>query len=116
VKLNKLASVGLLIIDLGWKYLAVIGNYAVINPGVSFGLRMSSEWMIWGLWIVFFIWLYKQKMWLVLAGGVANLASRIVWGGVVDYLPFFGLFYNNLADYMIVGGIIIYGYTHIVRR
>lgn len=102
--------------DLGLKYLAVRGNYAVINQGVSFGIIIGSEWIIWCLWAVFFVWLYKQKMWLVLAGGGANLVSRVVWGGVVDCLPFFGMFYNNLADYMIVGGIVIYGYTYFVRR
>jgi lipoprotein signal peptidase len=106
----------LFFVDLLVKYLAVRGNYAVINLGVSFGIKMGSEWLFWALWAIILVWLYQQKMWLILAGGAANLVSRVVWGGVVDYLPFFGLFYNNLADYMIVGGIIIYGYTHIVRR
>lgn len=98
---------GLFLLDLGLKYLAVRGNYAVINQGVSFGLKIGSIWIYWVVWTILFVWLYKRKMWLILAGGAANLMSRIVWGGVVDYLPFWGMFYNNLADYMIVGGVFV---------
>lgn len=107
VKQNKFLILALFFFDFGLKYLAVRGNYAVINSGVSFGIKMGSEWVVWMLWLVFFVWLYRQKMWLVAAGGAANLVSRVVWGGVVDYLPFFGLFTNNLADYMIVGGVVL---------
>lgn len=102
--------------DLLLKWLAVRGDYAVINQGMSLGIEMWSEVVFWTLIAVIFVWLYKQRMWLILAGGAANTLSRIIWGGVVDYWSFFGLFYNNLADYMIVVGLFIYGYTYFVRR
>ncbi len=112
----------LFFLDLLLKWMAVRlpaqagGDYAVINQGISLGIEMWSEWLFWILIAVVFIWLYRNKMWLILAGGAANALSRIVWGGVVDYWNFLGLFYNNLADYMIVAGLLLYGYTYFVRR
>ena len=105
---EKMIIFGAFILDLFLKYLAVSGNYAVINQGVSFGVQMGTEWLYWIVLSMVFVWLYRQKMWLILAGGVANAVSRLVWGGVVDYWNFFGLFRNNLADWMIVTGVILY--------
>ncbi len=98
----------LLCLDLLLKYFAVRGDYAVINQGFSFGVLMGSEWVFWIILSVLFVWLYRHKMWMILAGGAANVVSRIVWGGVVDYWNFFGIFHNNLADWMIVGGMVMY--------
>lgn len=109
----------LLGVDLLLKYFAVHlsvqsgGDYAVINTGATFGVFMGSEWILWVMISIIFIWLYQHKLWLILAGGVANAVSRIVWGGVVDYWIFFGWFHNNLADWMIVGGIMLYVFDHI---
>lgn len=106
---------GLFFLDLSLKYLAVSGDYAVINQGVSFGVKIGSEWWIWIVYMFLFVWLYRQKIWLVLAGGVANAVSRIVWGGVVDYFSFYGLFSNNLADWMIVVGTVFFIYTGTIQ-
>lgn len=38
----------------------------------------------------------------------SNLLDRIVYGGVVDYINFFGLFWNNLSDILIFSGILIF--------
>lgn len=104
---------GLFFLDLSLKYLAVSGDYAVINQSVSFGVKIGSEWWIWAVYMLLFVWLYRQKIWLVLAGGVANVVSRIVWGGVVDYFSFYGLFSNNLADWMIAVGVVFYAIQYI---
>ena len=67
-------------------------------------------------------WLIKREkrgrggLALILIGGVANLMSRVLYGGVVDNLSLAGVLYNNLADYLIFFGVVWYGYTHIVRR
>lgn len=102
-----------LILDLILKYLAVRGDYAVINQGISFGVIMGSEWIFWILISIIFVWLFSERMWLVLAGGVANVISRIVWGGVVDYWNFWGLFTNNLADWMIGVGVLLYALQYL---
>lgn len=110
---------GLLLgLDLLLKYFAVRGDYAVINPGLAFGVLMGSEWVFWVFVSVIFVWLYRHKLGLILAGGAANALSRVVWGGVVDYWNFWGLLHNNLADWMIVGGILLYvfgGRTNLFR-
>lgn len=95
-------------LDLIFKYFYVSGNNAVINTGISFGVLISSNIIYFTLISILFIWLYKEQMWLILAGGLANLVSRFVWGGVVDYWNFYGLFSNNLADWMIGIGVVIY--------
>ena len=104
----------LLGLDLLLKYRTVnfSGDYAVINPDVSFGVLISSEWIYWIVISVIFVWMYRQKLWLILAGGAGNVISRIVWGGVVDYWNFFGLVHNNLADWMIGIGFVVYGVEH----
>lgn len=43
---------------------------------------------------------------LVIMGGIGNLIDRAAYGHVVDYLLFFGRSAVNLADGLIVGGII----------
>lgn len=51
---------------------------------------------------------YKRNLWqLILAGGVSNLIDRIFRGFVIDYvsLKFFGV--CNLADFLIVIGVIL---------
>lgn len=51
--------------------------------------------------------LKESSAWLfITAGATANLYDRIVYGHVVDYLNFFNLTVINLADVMIVLGII----------
>lgn len=111
--MEKRIAIGLLMIDLLLKYLAIRGDYAVINQGFSFGVKMGTEWIFWLILSIVFVWLYRQKMWLILAGGVANGVSRIVWGGVVDYWSFYGLFSNNLADWMIAVGVVFYAIQYI---
>ena len=112
--MGKQIAFSLLIADILLKWLAVGGDYAVINQGISFGVKMSSEWLIFVVSAVIFVWLYRNKMWFILAGGAANLLSRVVWGGVVDYWNFWGWFSNNLADWMIVVGAIyaLVQYSH----
>lgn len=53
---------------------------------------------------------------LMIAGGLVNTYQRVWLGGVVDNLPMFGLGYNNLADYLIFFGLVLYGYSYFVRR
>ena len=111
-EVKKVGIIGLMGLDLVLKYWAVRGDYAVINQGYAFGIKMGTEWIFWLVVSIVFVWLYRQKMWLILAGGVANVVSRIVWGGVVDYWNLYGLFSNNLADWMITIGLVVYGYEH----
>lgn len=95
----------------------------MINTGISFGWFTGIS-----VWVpVFFLLLLlvlavktrelwgRVGMWLMIIGGAGNLWSRIRYGGVVDNLQFGSMLYNNLADYLIFFGLVIYGYTYFVR-
>jgi len=51
-------------------------------------------------------------VWLVLAGALSNFADRVIYGGVVDYIAvaWGGVF--NLADVLIIFGIILMVLPH----
>ena len=102
------------VVDLSLKYWSVGGNNAVINLGVSGGWVVSDLWIVLGLAGVLYWYLRERSIGLlmVLVGGSANVISRMVWGGVPDYWSLLGLVSNNLADYLIAGGIILTISTH----
>ena len=62
---------------------------------------------------IFFIYLfyehkeYKLGLSFLIAGTVSNLIDRILLGYVVDYIPFFDIFYFNLGDLSNFIGILI---------
>lgn len=87
-------------------------NYEIIkNVGISFGLTgqiLIGLSVILLLIIAIFWW--KKDYWgisLVMLGGLINLADRIIWGYVRDYWRL-GLVYNNIADWIIQIGLIIF--------
>ena len=47
---------------------------------------------------------------LILIGLISNILDRLIYGGVVDYINFFGLNWFNLADVLIVLSTIIIFY------
>ncbi len=47
-------------------------------------------------------------LFLIIIGGAGNFTSRVLFGAVVDNWNFFGLFYNNIWDYLIVVGVGVY--------
>lgn len=87
----------------------------MLNRGVSFGLLPGISNILIGVVIVALV-IYALKMreligrlglGLMIIGGLGNLYQRVMYGGVVDNLNFFGLFYNNVFDYLIVGGAVV---------
>ncbi len=88
----------------------------VLNAGISFSFNLSLFFTI-GISVVLigvgFYLLVKRHffplgMSLILAGAISNLIDRLLFFGVRDFLdvPFLNL-KNNLADWMIVIGIIL---------
>jgi signal peptidase II len=95
----------------------------VWNRGVSFGLLNgaggSSPWWLIGLAVaiaaLLIVWLWRETralarvaLWLVIAGAVGNVADRLRFGAVVDFLDFHVNGYHwpafNVADSAIVVG------------
>ena len=52
---------------------------------------------------------------LILIGLISNILDRLIYGGVVDYINFFGLNWFNLADVLIVLSTIIIFY-YMIRK
>lgn len=44
---------------------------------------------------------------LIVSGGMSNLVDRVIWGRVLDFIPFFGMWTFNIADAAISTGIIM---------
>ena len=105
-------------------YLNLIPNWLEItyteNTGTIFGIAQGTN-IIFAIVAIIIIFIkiyiilkttkknsYKRNIWqLILAGGVSNLIDRIFRGFVIDYvsLKFFGV--CNLADFLIVAGVIL---------
>lgn len=87
----------------------------MLNKGISFGLFPGiSNFIIFLVIVVLIVYAVKVRELIVrigilmmIGGGSANLYQRVVYGGVRDNLNFFGLFYNNIFDYLIVGGVVL---------
>ena len=93
----------------------------MLNKGVSFGLLPSLPiWLFVVILVCLIIYAVKMRelvgrigLGMIIVGGIGNLISRIVYGGVVDNLSFFGIFYNNVWDYLIFMGMGIYLCNHV---
>lgn len=89
----------------------------VQNTGASFGIMQSqNSLLIWisiialGAFMIYYDKLasaYRKWGFIVMAGVISNMIDRVMRGGVVDYVNvgWFPVF--NIADVLIVGGIIV---------
>jgi len=91
------------------------------NQNVAFSLPLPQILIIVIVIVILivlsFIWwqnLKKNNLWeltaysLIILGAVSNLIDRLIFGYVIDYINIFFWPVFNLADVMIVAGIIIY--------
>lgn len=107
-------GVFLIAFDLCSKAFALSSHVGVINTGLSFGLFPALPWDIVLLILLTMLLIYWRTVqgearWalaLLYAGGLGNLISRLIWGGVVDWLPLPFGGQNNLADWSIFFGLL----------
>lgn len=93
-------------------------NY-VSNHHIAFSIPLGGIWLNWFILVVtlgisyyfFFLWQKKQVneslcLFMMILGSASNLYDRIRFGAVVDYIDvrFFTVF--NLADVLIVIGVV----------
>jgi signal peptidase II len=95
------------------------------NTGIAFSIPLADAlyWPVAGAAVVALVWLLLRAcglagtlrrpdwlragmLWCVLLGAASNLYDRAVYGWVVDYLAFFRVGFWNIADFMIVGGLL----------
>jgi lipoprotein signal peptidase len=93
----------------------------MINRGISFGWEIPGvEIVVLVVWLGLIYLYIKEKskaLLLVVIGGGLNLGERLLTGGVKDYwrIPYTSL-YNNLADWLIFVGVIVYLWQKIKRK
>ncbi len=90
-----------------WKGRIWIGR--VDNPGAAFGLPMKRKWVM-AASAAGLYWAWRRRRdaplaaGILLGGGASNLAERLRWGSVRDYVRFpkvpgpLGRYVYNLAD------------------
>jgi lipoprotein signal peptidase len=96
----------------------------ILNSGVAFGLWEGIPlWVVGIAHLILIICAVKTRqllartgLFLMVIGGAGNLWLRFTYGGVIDTLSLTGLIYNNVWDYLILLGLIVYGYTSFIRR
>lgn len=122
-KIQIILLVFLIFIDQLSKYLFFISVKSNFNLGISFGFGKNFlsanliSLFIFSLLLLLFFLLKKQQLWhwslvFFFAGGISNLIDRVIFGGVKDFLPFLSLS-NNLADYFIIIGLVIFIYDQL---
>jgi lipoprotein signal peptidase len=90
-----------------------------LNRGIAFSLPLPplAYWPLAAIALGFLIWVlvsglrerdHWRTAWVIaiLAGAASNLFDRLVFGATVDYLIFFDISALNLADVLIVAGIV----------
>lgn len=91
-----------------------------MNSGVSFGIELPSWWgwlALVGLgWLILIEKGRRVGLLFVLVGGALNMRERLIYGGVTDNLTLLGFLNNNLADYLIAAGLIIYAWQVVLKR
>ena len=103
-----LTGVGFLVHD----YLAKVLNIFP-NSGISFGwsCELLVVMAILALMVILFLSLRQGNFGLMIVGvgGLINFIDRMIFGYVRDYWNW-GWFYNNLADWIIVFGVVYSGW------
>jgi len=92
----------------------------MLNRGIAFGWLEGLPYWVGVLGIVILITfavktrelIARVGLVLVIVGGIMNTYQRVTMGVVVDNLLMFHFGYNNLADYLIFFGLLVYGYSY----
>lgn len=98
------------VIDRSIKVRLVDLGFYFSNQKMIFGLIKVNKMLIFSLLVIIAFYFLKRKSWslfLIFVGGVCNLADRLIYGFVVDYIDIF-LPVFNLADIYIASGLIIF--------
>ena len=101
----------LILFFLGHNFLVSIWP-VVENRGISWGWGEGfAVWLAGGIWFILFLGAKRTESFgvkLMLLGGAVNLLDRLIFGTVRDYWQFFGGVYNNVADFFIGFGLVIF--------
>ncbi len=126
-----LLAIAIFVMDHFFKMMALQGKCfifclnAVFNKGAAFSLLQGFSWarllfIIVAIIVIILVTfayfrfvknsvLLRWALSLIFAGTVSNMLDRIIWGYVVDYIPFFGFsgLTFNVADVANTAGVIL---------
>jgi lipoprotein signal peptidase len=90
----------------------------VVNPGISFGIELPFILIILINLILVVLYLNRKDwgLFLISTGGLINLADRIRFGYIRDYWHLGMGIYNNLNDWLIIIGLIIFSLELIWKK
>ncbi|MBU3935631.1 signal peptidase II [Patescibacteria group bacterium] len=103
-----------LLIFLLWQFHDFLAREVLFeNEGFSFGWGKNFGGLTVLIWFFLFLFWLKNAfyggLFLMILGGGVNLGDRLIFGKVRDYWYFGGgIFYNNLADYLVVFGLFLF--------
>lgn len=112
-KIKKSLFLLFLILLFGTLHEFVVNNVPVIikNEGISFGFSGLNNILFVGL-LIYLVSLYifgnKNGIGLIIVGGMINLVDRYRFGYVRDYWNIWGNIFNNLNDWLITIGVLIF--------
>lgn len=99
------------------------GKTVFINDGIFFGIYLNPIILSIILILVFILIIYYRKFFsnrpslkMVVAGIIMNITDRFVWGGVIDYINILNILFINLADVIILIGIIYLIYSKYISE
>lgn len=92
----------------------LISNRLLVTK--NYGMSLSINWINPLFLNIFFVliigWFYFKKesyfLVLILIGGLVNMIDRLIFGFVKDYWSFSGMVVNNLNDWLIGFGVLLF--------
>ncbi len=105
--------ISIIFLDQFTKYLATQASISQLNRGISLGLISANNQIVLTTVLIFVmlaLWLSQKKLWqkypvvsgLLFGGAVSNIVDRVLFKGVIDWLPVPGFnLVNNIGDWSI---------------
>lgn len=99
-------------VDQYFKYQAVLGGTSLVNHGAMLGIGTDVRlWVFVTIFVIIVLDTIKRGFSvsdiLILSGGLSNIIDRFLWGGVVDWIRLFSIWFNS-ADVLISLGVLLF--------
>jgi len=105
-------------------FLFITSRNFLINEGMFFGINTSQLVTLFiSLLIIGILYVFKKRFGvrhtglnIIICGITMNISDRFLWGGVIDYIKFYNILSFNLADIIILIGMLAVIYSYISQN